>query len=103
MFRWEQFAGLGDGLEQCVKGSGFKPSQVSLEFGVSHFNWVQVGTIPGWQVLPELGSGPPPSDRRHTLVHLEVHEYDPAIRGSNPKSRRRVKQKVRKIFDTTQN
>ena len=35
------------------------------------------------------------------MVHTKVREHDPAICGSNQKSRRRVKKKVRKIFDTT--
>ena len=35
------------------------------------------------------------------MVHTKVREHDLAIRGSNQKSRRRVKKKVRKIFDTT--
>jgi len=45
----------------------------------------------GRQVLPEPGSGPLSAYRRDAMVDPKIHEHDTAIRGSNPRSRRRVK------------
>ncbi|MEW9922135.1 hypothetical protein AB2B41_21215 [Marimonas sp. MJW-29] len=59
-----------------------------------------IGAFPDGEVLPEPGFGPTTSHRGHPMVHPKVHECDTAIRGSNPRSRRHLKSKVRKIFDT---
>jgi transposase len=43
--RWEESAGLRDGLEEGVKGSGFEPSQACFGLGSCHFYGIRVGVV----------------------------------------------------------
>ncbi len=45
-------------------------------------------SLPGWQILPEPGCSQVAPYCGNPMGHPEVHEHDPLIRGSNPRSRR---------------
>ena len=48
------------------------------------------GSLSRREILPQPGRGQVEAHRRHPMVDPEIHEHDPAIRGPNQRSRRRV-------------
>ncbi len=84
-------------LERIMREIRRRTRVVGVRRGNDSLDRFHFRLTPRRQILPEPGRRPHAPYRRNPVGNPKIHEHDPAIRGSNPRSRRRMTKSAKDI------